>query len=192
MTKAGVARLLAFAIGACGTGACGTEQWVFDAPPGESGEGGATSVVDAAGFEAAPIVEASSVQDVGPVVESGLDTSRIGCSSSNDCASLALHCDTASSQCVECVVDADCGAGRICESLQCVASCADGGVCPSATPICRAPRSVCVPCSANSDCATALTGHLCLMSTGQCVGCLATSDCRDGFCDMTTNACVML
>jgi Cys-rich repeat protein len=187
VTKDGVAQLVAIALA---VGGCGTEDWVFDAPPVQGRESGAPPIADAGELEAAPIVEASPVPDVGPGVESGLDTSRAGCASNDDCASMGLHCDLGSGECVECVADGDCGSGRICESLQCVASCADGGVCPSATPVCRALREVCVPCMTSSDCASAATGHLCLMSTGQCVGCLSNSDCREGFCDSTTNACV--
>ena len=182
-------------------GACGTDQWVFDAPD-KALIDGATDSADMAVLEASILAESGStpdagVADTGPLADADAGTdSRAGpdggCSSDTDCASAGTHCDTASGECVECVTDGDCGSGLVCESLQCVASCANGTVCPAATPVCRQPRDVCVPCSANADCAQVETGSICLTTTGQCVQCITDSDCQDGFCDTTTNACVRL
>jgi Cys-rich repeat protein len=171
--------------------ACGTQDWAFDAPTGgpDSSEGAGPSLEEAGPREAAPVVDASPLADVVPAVDSADVADPTGCANDGDCSSTGLHCDVASGQCVACVVDSDCGAGRVCNALQCVTSCADGGTCPSSTPICRAPHNVCAPCNANADCAGASTGHFCLVTTGQCVGCLVNTDCRDGFCDSTTNAC---
>jgi Cys-rich repeat protein len=181
-------------------GGCGTDQWVFDAPD-KALDGGSDSA-DIAVLEASILAESgpppdAGVADTAPLshADAGTD-SRAGpdggCSSDTDCASAGTHCDTASGECVECVTDGDCGSGLVCESLQCVASCANGAVCPAATPVCRQPTDVCVPCSANSDCARAATGSICLTTTGQCVQCLTDANCQDGFCDTTTNACIRL
>jgi Cys-rich repeat protein len=180
-------------------GACGTDQWVFDAPDHAIVEGG-TALADVGVVETSTVAESgqppeTGVADAGPVPDADARAdadagSQTGCSSDMDCASAGMHCDTASGQCVQCVTDGDCGRGLVCESLQCVASCANGAACPSATPVCRQPAQVCVPCSENSDCTLAATGPICLTTTGQCVECLMDSDCEDGFCDTTTNACV--
>jgi Cys-rich repeat protein len=180
-------------------GACGTDQWVFDAPDQAVVEGG-TALADVSVLETSTVAESgqqpeTGVADARPVpggdARADSDaTPQTGCSSDTDCASAGMHCDTTSGQCVQCVADGDCGRGLVCESLQCVASCANGAACPAATPVCRQPGQVCVPCGTNSDCVPATTGPICLTSTGQCVECVADADCQDGFCDTTTNACV--
>jgi hypothetical protein len=179
-------------------GACGTDQWVFDAPDESVVEGG-TAAADVAVLETSTVAESgppreSGVADAGPAPKGDARANSdavapAACSSDTDCA-VSMHCDTASGECVACVTDSDCGRGLVCESLQCVASCANGVVCPAATPVCRQPGDVCVPCSGNADCALAATGPICLTTTGQCVQCVMNTDCQDGFCNTTTNVCV--
>ncbi len=132
-----------------------------------------------------------------------------GCVSNADCAAVGggtAACDTDTGQCVECVVDAECGTGR-CVDSRCVAcegdgdcadgvcvagacvECRDGGDCAAGAPVCEAGQ--CVECAGDGD-GTTETLPVCNLGTNACVECVDESDCGDALpvCDVSTATCI--
>ncbi|MFO0630999.1 MAG: hypothetical protein U0325_35970 [Polyangiales bacterium] len=77
----------------------------------------------------------------------------LGCGADADCAGRSSfgtptpRCDVAGHTCEECVTDAHCGAGRVCDRLQrCVAGCSAESPCPSGRSCCS---GACVDTSAS-------------------------------------------
>jgi Cys-rich repeat protein len=128
------------------------------------------------------------------------------CQSALDCRDDAAHpvCDINSAECVACVGDADCGPGKVCADLACVAgqSCKSSLDC-SLDQVCDRSTELCVECLSDTDCgAGELCAHhtcrtacasdkacrsehlLCDLTGGYCTECVSSSDCDPSkFCD---------
>jgi len=88
------------------------------------------------------------------------DASRNGCSTDADCMVASLHCDTASGQCVQCVVDSQCTQTGLPSCDRTVGDPAVGR---------------CVQCSDAMDCGP---GHTCAPTTHTCVAfCTSSEQC---------------
>jgi hypothetical protein len=86
-----------------------------------------------------------------------------------------LHCLTAVHRCVECLTEMDCRSGAICDPTThiCLAGCPDGSPCPSTQPYCDS-RGLCVECRSNVDCAQV---DMCDLTIGRCVFCKSDRSC---------------
>ncbi len=141
----------------------------------------------------------------------------VACVSDDQCKAGDKHrCDAALHRCVECGVDGDCGANKVCvpgtrrcattctQLSDCVflgdfcdttkhicARCTDDSICNADpdTPICS-PVDDCVQCVTDATCPAAKPR--CDRTSGTCVQCLASADCASSapLCNPTTSACV--
>ncbi len=147
------------------------------------------------------------LDDAGP---GGVDS---GCSG----AASTCQTTTAGNGCVDCLVDADCGAGTVCDAAQttcvgCVdnADCSGSDVCSGAqacvrcvdsapgsatdagcgasAPVCDSLGPDCVGCVDDSNCDN---GERCAVQSGTCVVCLSDQDCPAGVCDPGANVCAV-
>ena len=128
--------------------------------------------------------------------------SCVPCMSDTHCLALGTglsRCDLNANRCIECVGDADCGAGRICRFKKCVTPCSRedmSGVCPIATPHCEEDIGFCIRCEDDHlQCTTAdAPGPVCNFDIGRCVACVKTSDCKASeatpMCDAYAGKCV--
>jgi len=185
-------------------GCDGTLQ--FSSPGGATG-GGAGQANDASPGEDAPsdVATPSDMATPADMAEpSDVAIDRGGgfappCRKDTDCPVNKLHCDLVSSQCVECVGDADCvvdpyfrcdmGAHRCVECLSpndcssgalchpatglCIAQCQDAAGCPATQAFCDT-RGYCVECRTNADC---FRPDLCDVAIGRCAFCASDRDC---------------
>lgn len=140
--------------------------------------------------------------------DGGVVASSRRCSADHPCAA-PLVCDVGG-ECVECVVDADCGgATPACDGLskRCVAcrgavGCAAPYVCSPSAPVCVLPcvdavdcpgfidgcrAGVCSACNEDADCGALF----CDVPHGRCVTCLTDAQCGDATrCDPVNDVCV--
>src|SRR2546430_10778972 len=204
--RASLARLApAFATALSALAACdGTLQF---SATGETGGivGGAGAAGTAGGGAGGRANDASAVTDAPGEVLSDVALSDRGtgfappCYKDADCPVNKLHCDIATSTCVECVASVDCkvtpylvcetGAHRCFECLSsadcgpnslchpdtriCLARCGDGGACPAAQPYCDT-RGLCLECRTNADC---FRPDLCDPAIGRCAFCADDRSC---------------
>jgi hypothetical protein len=92
------------------------------------------------------------------------DVGNAGCASDRECTPLNLVCDRVAGRCVDCVVDTDCIAGRICSSAQ------------TCTPrACTPGESACVSTSRQSACDARGAGRV-------ESACASGETCRSGRC----------
>lgn len=127
-------------------------------------------------------------------------------------------CDTASASCVPCLINSDCGAGRLCQNKTCVGQpgCYSTPDCKDpAKPLCDVAARTCVECLTAGDCGDAskpncdathtcagnkrCTGDgdckkptpRCEGASGACVTCLGNADCTSGFVCGPQHTCVV-
>jgi hypothetical protein len=140
------------------------------------------------------------------------------CTSDTACGGAGLRCETASGECVACLVDGDCsGAFRRCETSlhacvacldtpdcgakqrceptthRCVDTCVDDDdPCPLPNFVCDRDRALCVECRSSANCAGSASGPVCDMAIGRCVECTANARCpmEKPACDRRTGRCV--
>lgn len=156
-------------------------------------------------------------QDAGPTPDGNVTKPPSGtCGPGVDCALAALHCDVATSACVECTtdahcthpgrtkcdslahrcveceLDADCGPGKLCEptARKCIDRCNATTPCPASAPTCDVTRGVCVTCTVDSTCDPSVP-H-CEHASGRCVACTTDAHCSAprGRCDVVLGRCV--
>ncbi len=117
------------------------------------------------------------------------------CSTSTDCKGGA--CDSSSHVCVPCLVNSDCGVGKLCEfsatvgpSCQAAAACQSDSQCKATQQVCSKADGACVDCLDGNDCKS---GSVCVQHT--CVpaptACQSSKDCPGVLvCDKAKSACV--
>lgn len=127
------------------------------------------------------------------------DVDPVFCTGDFDCPT--GFCDTENAACVECITDAQCGLGGVCESQVCMgAPCAGDDDCPGALvcsgercaeepPIICAPRSV--VCDRNDVVTCSSDGYsLSRRSCGSAAECISGACVDIDFCDAGTRECV--
>jgi hypothetical protein len=127
------------------------------------------------------------------------------CSDSSDC-DVPLVCDTATRNCVECLVSTDCadnvaigdaGAAIACDQVrhECV-PCVQDSDCSGDVPVCKkdianSSRNECVQCTADTDCGG--DKNICDTSSNECTSsCTSNAQCtgEKSVCNTTTQLCV--
>ena len=96
------------------------------------------------------------------------------CGSNADCG--AKKCDNGM-ECVECLAAGDCPAGQRCLAKSCAPGCDDKNPCPTGK-VCDPVAGACVACAASKDCSGATP--ICDTGAHQCVGCVRDDDCGAG------------
>jgi hypothetical protein len=99
---------------------------------------------------------------------------QTGCTSNADCVGdpAGAICNTTSGDCVECMIDDNCGTGEVCNMT---------------TYTCELEQT---GCTSNADCMGDPAGAICNTTSGECVECMMDSNCTDGeVCNMTTYTC---
>lgn len=119
----------------------------------------------------------------------------VPCVSDEQCSGPVNHrCDAALHRCVECGVDGDCGAGRVCvpSARQCATSCHQLTDCVLSGFFCDLGRSICARCTGDEICKTADPETPVCSPVGRCVLCVNDSTCPAATprCDRTTGSCV--
>jgi Cys-rich repeat protein len=113
------------------------------------------------------------------------------CRAVSDGGAIALRCDPAAHECVQCLADGDCPSGRLCTGGACVAGCSASRGCPSGETCCG---GACVDLMANPvscgvcDNRCGLPNAVAFCRAGAC----AVGTCAGGFadCDLApTNGC---
>jgi hypothetical protein len=131
------------------------------------------------------------------------------CDALNPCG--AGVCDKAANACVDCLVSAECGGGKLCQAKKCVAAtaCKSDVDCKAQKQVCSKFDGACVDCNVPGDCGPGNTcidhqckpaatcasskdcQKVCDLKNGFCVDCLSSDDCGKGqFCMPATHQCV--
>jgi Cys-rich repeat protein len=106
-----------------------------------------------------------------------------GCTADKDCKAPTGRCDVASHSCVACLMDTDCGGGKVCgPTHSCTTGCSAQQGCGD-LGVCQLDAGACVGCLSNSDCTNPSLAY-CDPAQGKCVPCLPSNDkCPQGqFC----------
>ena len=121
-------------------------------------------------------------------------TNCVECTGDEHCGAGRPRCDAALQRCVECGTELDCPTGMTCErtTRRCVTACAAGGTCQSASPLCDPLRNICVSCVGDADCLGSTEGGACDVQLGRCAQCTDDSRCNgtSAHCDPVTLTCV--
>lgn len=107
----------------------------------------------------------ASVLDGGTAYECSANKCSVynTCTTSADCPNNRA-CDSATSRCVDCMVDGDCGSGEKCLSQKCRLGCASDNDCTPSGMLCNATAGYCVECNSVLKCKAGLVCD----PTGQC------------------------
>jgi len=194
------------------------QRFDFDVPPTDAGgataDSGATGDTGATGDADSHTASASgTTSTTGGEPDAGPGN---GCNVDAECRLRSLHCNSASSQCVECLddqhctssdrphcdpelfrcvsctTDADCAADARCDPLErrCAPSCATRQDCLDAH---ACNNGVCVACDRDVECREGdAAGPVCSASGLGCVSCREDAQCpQPEICDVLSGRCVV-
>lgn len=112
----------------------------------------------------------------------------VECIGDAECGAGAPYCVVG--QCVQCSANAQCGAGQACypREHECKAACATNSDCPGEAPLCD-PTGTCVGCTENSDCPA--DKPICDPVSRQCGDCSVNDHCgaTEPICNQQEGKC---